>query len=269
MDYRIYTPSRLLSTYVKYYWTLEAFETSRPGHRERIFPDGCIELLFHYGDVFRNYSDQLHAYNQPRGFIHGQLRSFIEVQSTGKIGIFSIRFRPEGLRPFLKMGVNEFAENVVSVRDLWGADGLILEEKIIESRTSGDRIRIIEEFLVNHLQHQGDRSIQYCVQAILNTGNPKSIEMLSRDVSLGRRQLERKFIAAVGLSPKLLSRITRFQHALQSINRNSASSLTDIALLEGFYDQSHFIRDFKEFTGLNPKQYFTADLEFAKHLANT
>lgn len=267
MDYRVYTPSGLLSQYVKYYWTLEAFDNFLPGSRERIFPDGCMELIFHYGDVFKKYSNQVESHNQPRSFIHGQLKSFIEVESTGKIGIFSVRFKPDGLRAFLRIGVDELRENVVSVHDLWGSNGVNLEERMVEARSSLERIKIIEEFLICHLQHRSDQSIHHCVQAIMASGHYKSIEMLSRDVNLSRRQLERKFIFAVGLSPKLLTRIVRFQNTLQSIERDPLTSLTGIAYSGGFFDQSHFIKDFKEFTGFNPKQYFTANLEFAKQLA--
>ena len=138
---------------------------------------------------------------------------------------------------------------------------------MVEAQSSLERIKIIEEFLVCHLKHGPDQAIHYCVQAILNAGHSKTIETLSREVNLGRRQLERKFISAVGLSPKLLTRIIRFQNTLQTIERNPLTSLTGIAYSGGFFDQSHFIKDFKEFTGFNPKQYFTANLEFAKQLA--
>lgn len=264
MQYTVYSPSGPLSPYVKYYWTLE---DSNPGNRERIFPDGCMELIFHYGDLFKKYSNFTDARNQPRSFIHGQLKSFIEVKSTGKIGIFSVRFKPDGLSAFLRMGVDELAENVVSVHDLWGPAGRTLEAKMVEAPSSLERIKIIEEFLISHLQARRDQAIRYCVQAIMSAGHSQSIEMLSKEVNLGRRQLERKFISTVGLNPKFLTRIVRFQNTLQCIERNPMDPLTGIAYSGGFFDQSHFIRDFKEFTGLSPKQYFTAKLELAKQLA--
>jgi AraC-like DNA-binding protein len=264
MQYTVYSPSGLLSPYVKYYWTLE---DSSPGNRERIFPDGCMELIFHYGDLFKKYSNFIDANNQPRSFIHGQLKSFIEVKSTGRIGVFSVRFKPDGLSAFLRVSVDELSENVVSVEDLWGPAGRTLEAKMVEAPSSFQRIRIIEEFLISHLQTRRDQAIHYCVHAIASAGHSQSIAMLSKEVSLSRRQLERKFISAVGVSPKFLTRIVRFQNVLQCIERDQLTSLTGIAHSGGFFDQSHFIRDFKEFTGLSPRQYFTSKLELAKQLA--
>jgi transcriptional regulator GlxA family with amidase domain len=72
----------------------------------------------------------------------------------------------------------------------------------------------------------------------------------------------------VGITPKLLARITRFQKALNMLETNSSKSLTTVAYEGGFYDQSHFIRDFKEFTGYNPNTYFARNMEFTKYLAS-
>lgn len=266
MHYYTYPASEPLSKYVKYYWTLEGIDDSVAASRERIFPDGCMELIFHYGDLFRKYSTDIDAFDQPRSFLHGQLKRFMDIESTGKIGVFSIRFRPDGLHAFIEMDLNELTGNAVSIRDLWGADGCILEEKMLEATTTAQRINIIEQFLIRQMKWRTDNSIHYCVRSIVNSEGSKSIELLSREVNLGRRQLERKFIATVGLSPKLLTRIIRFQNTLHRLEAKQLASLTGVAYSGGFYDQSHFIKDFKEFTGLNPKQYFTADLEFAKYL---
>lgn len=270
MQYHTYTPSHLLSKYIKYYWTLENFDDSCLLKKERIFPDGCMELIFHYGDVFKKFSNENHAHIQPRSFIHGQLKQFMEVGSTGRIGVFSIRFMPDGLHSFLPMSVDELTGDAVSVEELWGLKGVILEERIMEATTTLSRIKIIEDFLLHRLNLSNPKynPIHYCVHSILNSAGDKSVEFLSDEVNIGRRQLERKFIAAVGLSPKLLTRIVRFQNTLQQIEGKGSGSLTNLAYTNGFYDQSHFIKDFKEFTGLNPRQYFASDLEFAKYLAS-
>jgi transcriptional regulator GlxA family with amidase domain len=92
--------------------------------------------------------------------------------------------------------------------------------------------------------------------------------VLSQQVNLGRRQLERNFLVATGLTPKLLTRIVRFQNTLNRIENSSDPSLTGIAYASGFYDQSHFIKDFKEFSGFNPREYIKADIEFGRSLAS-
>lgn len=269
MQYSTYAPSELLSSYVKYYWTLEDVRDSSLA-RERIFPDGCMELIFHYGDPFSKYYNENATLKQPRSFIHGQLHSFMDVQANGKIGLFSIRFMPQGLHSFLKMSADDLTDHAVPVQEIWGNDGLLLEEKIMEAKSTRQRIQIVEDFLLRHLivRRSGNDEINYCVRTILNSTELIAIEKLSSEVNMGRRHLERKFIDAVGLSPKLFARISRFQSVLNLIEKNKTSSLTTIAYATGFYDQSHFIKDFKEFTGLNPKHYFKEDLEFAKYLSS-
>jgi AraC-like DNA-binding protein len=268
MIYNTYTPSKPLEKYIKYYWTLENARAANPQGPERIFPDGCVELMFHYGDVFRKYLGAKEVYTQSRSFIHGQLKNFIEVEPTGKIGTFSIRFTPAGLHHFLPINIDDITEHDVSVADLWGRPGAILEEQIMEAPDAAKRIRIVENFLLKRLtvaQNSQD-IISHCVCAISTSRGLVSIDKLSKDINIGKRHLERKFLNAVGLSPKLFTRIIRFQYALNVIDKMPQGTLTGVAYDMGFYDQSHFIKDFREFTGLNPKQYFVSNLEFAKHL---
>ena len=81
MDYWLYFPDARLSPYVKCYWSL--VNETENASRERIFPDGCIELIFHSGDLFKKYDSATAFHIQPRSFIHGQLTKFIEVEPTG------------------------------------------------------------------------------------------------------------------------------------------------------------------------------------------
>ena len=271
MQYRTYPPSNFLSKYIRYYWTLEKEIQTESINKERIFPDGCMELVFHYGDLFKKYSGDFKSRQQPRSFIHGQLKRYIDVEPTGKIGVFSIRFLPGGLQPFLKMDVADLTEKEASVEDIWGWAGILLEEKIMEAPTSSVRIKIVEDFLQQQMATSVERflPIDYCVHSILHSRGSASIQSMSNEINLGRRQLERRFTASVGLSPKLLMRIVRFQNTLHHIDKKAMDSLTGIAYANGFYDQSHFIKDFKEFTGNNPRKYFNVDLELAKYLTSS
>lgn len=264
MHYQTYIPHPLLSGYVKCYWCLET-ESSVPLSKERVFPDGCTELIFHYGDLFKKYTGNTAAV-QPRSFIHGQIRSFIEIEASGKTGIFSVRFHPNGLRAFTPVDISETTGEHVSIHHFWGRAGRELEDKILHAATHAQRVQLIDAFLLGRLKvDPDDRLIDHCVQTIIQSQGNVSIEELATKMYIGRRQLERRFVAGVGLSPKLLSRITRFQNVLGLIENKQFSSLTQLAYEGGFYDQAHFIKDFREFTGLNPRQYFSANLEMAKY----
>lgn len=267
MNYQTYAPAPILSKYIRCYWTLESSETTPPVSKEKIFPDGCIELVFHYGDLFEEYKTGDTSDVQPRSFIYGQIEKFIEIKATGKIGVLGIRFFPNGLKPFVRFNINEITGNAVAVQDLWGKDGEIIEDKILNAPPIEQKIFLLEAFLISKLNNTGanDIVVERCVDSILRSDGNVTIKDLAFQLNIGRRHLERKFVSSVGLSPKLLSRITRFNNTLNLLEHKQFSSLTMVAYEGGFYDQAHFIKDFKDFTGLNPKEYFSQNLGLVKY----
>lgn len=266
MEYNIYDPREELRRQIRYHWSLDA-DADAPKERERIFPDGCIELIFNYADLFRKHEPDGSSFLQPRGIIYGQIKSYIEVEPTNTVGLFSTRFNPAGLQPFIDFDVNDFTGRAITVGELWGEDGEALERTMIACSTNEERQTIVENFLLKKLEAVAfdNRDVEYCVDALLQREGAVSIDKLADELEIGKRQLERKFIAAVGLSLKFLARIIRFQNTLQLIEKKEFTSFTNVAYDGGFYDQAHFIKDFREFTGLNPKQYFSENLEMAKH----
>lgn len=269
MIYKTWLPNPLLANYIKCYWSLEELSSRGSSSKDRIFPDGCVELLFHFGDRFRKYRKDNSFEVQDRSFVHGQLTEYIELESTGKTGIFGVRFHPNGLKPFIANDLMETTGRTVSVLDIWGKDGAELEDKILNAKSNEVRLKIVESFLIKRLNEAkgSDRLTHHCVQTIIHHKGNLNIDQLSDDLCIGRRQLERRFVSDVGISPKMLSRIIRFQNTLQLIEQKKFNSLTMLAYESSFYDQSHFIKDFKEFTGLTPKMYFSENLELARYFS--
>lgn len=265
MEYNVYLPQGPLSKYIQRYWTLENEDTSTPPTRDRIFPDGCMELLFNYGDRFKKYENGV-ALWQPQSFIHGQLKKYMEVEPTGKVGIFSVRFRPHGLRPFVSTPVDTFTEKMIPIAELWGQEGEELAREVIKAGSTEERIRLLEAFLENRCDASADKndSIHQCVERIEKNAGMINIDALAEELYVGRRHLERKFLQHVGLTPKLFARIIRFNHVLHLIEDKAENNFAHLAQEGGFYDQAHFIKDFKDFTGLNPGSYFSDDLDLVK-----
>jgi len=266
MEYKTYTPKETLAKRIKYYWSLEDFESTTPHSKERIFPDGCIELIFHYGDHFKKIFKNGSAILQPKSFIHGQITSYIELEATGKIGVFSARFKPNGLQPFIDFDVAKLTDTTLTVAEVWGESGQELEKTILEATNNETRVAILERFLETKLSttKKSDEAIDFCVEALSNSNGAITIEKLTEELHISKRQLERKFQATVGLNLKTFSRIIRFNYALQLIEKKEFDGFTKVAYDGGFYDQAHFIKDFKDLTGLNPKQYFSENLEMVK-----
>jgi transcriptional regulator GlxA family with amidase domain len=111
--------------------------------------------------------------------------------------------------------------------------------------------------------HAVDEIIKSTVETILTAHGQLSVDDLSKQTNTNRRQLARKFSSAIGLSPKQLSKTIRLQAALKMLMTGKVTSLTDLAYEGEYYDQAHFIKDFKEFTGLTPKEFYGDHLKMS------
>lgn len=263
MDYQTFSPRPGLSSLIKCYWTLESPGEEIP-QQQTIVPDGCMEMIFHYGDLYKQYVEDGQAVIQPRSCVFGQLTKPLVIEPTGATGIFSVRFHYEGFIPFASIPIKEMDDKAVSLDRLFGEEGMELEKNILESKTPTEKITCVEEFLLKKLDATAiDRVVQSTIDTILTANGQISIGELSQQTQINRRQLERKFSSAVGLSPKQLSKTIRLQSTLKLLLNKEFTSLTALAHESEFYDQAHFIKDFKEFTGLTPKEFYGENLKMS------
>lgn len=264
MDYQTYPPSALLSDFVKCYWTLSADKEENP-ERQRIVPDGCMEMIIHFGDLFRQYTAEGDSFIQPRSFVFGQLTKQLEIAPTGVTGIMAVRFHPDGFTPFCTMPLSDMTNRPVSLTELYGQEGEDLERSIVSNPRYDKSIETLETFLLNRLKDKDniDRLTASSVDALLALRGQLSIDGLAEQQGTSRRQLERRFAATVGLSPKQLAKIVRLQYALKGLEQKQFDNLTSLAMEYGYFDQAHFIKDFKEFTGVTPGQFYADSLRLS------
>lgn len=262
MNYQTFEPCNDLTTLVKCYWILESPREENT-QRQTIVPDGCLEMIFHYGDLYRQYTENGNNFIQPKCFVIGQLTRPLVIEPTGETGIFSVRFHPNGFLPFATIPIKETENTAVSLEKLFGKDGLEIETKILNANSTVDRIRLIETFLLNRLTDTKtiDRIVKSTVETILTANGQLSVNELSKQLNINRRQLVRKFSSAIGLSPKQLSKTIRLQATLKMLLNKKFTSLTTLAYENEYYDQAHFIRDFKELTGYTPKEFYGNNLK--------
>ncbi|PQA93233.1 AraC family transcriptional regulator [Chryseobacterium shigense] len=263
MNYQTFQPRPELSSLIKCYWTLESPEEEIP-QQQTIVPDGCMEMIFHYGDLYKQYMDDGQAVVQPRSCVFGQLTQPLVIEPTGTTGMFSVRFQHEGFIPFATIPIKEMDDKAIPLDRLFGEDGTELEKNMLQSKTAEEKIRTVEEFLLKKLDADAiDRMVQSTIDTILTANGQISIAELSRQTNINRRQIERKISSAVGLSPKQLSKTIRLQTTLKLLLSKEFTTLTALAHESEYYDQAHFIKDFKEFTGLTPKEFYGEHLKMS------
>jgi AraC-like DNA-binding protein len=269
MLYKTISPGTVLSAFVKCYWTLDVPKETKP-EKQRIVPDGCMEMIFHYGDLFKQYFNDGHYIIQPRCFVFGQITLPLDIEPTGDIGIFAIRFYPEGFAPFATMPISQMENRAVPLEELFGDEGHRLGDAILRANSNEYRVGIVETFLLSKFTPESiDLIAKSTVAVLMHFNGQTSIDELSAHFKINRRLLERKFSSIIGLSPKQLSKMIRLQATLKMLANKQFTSLTSVALEGNYYDQAHFIKDFKEFTGMTPKNFYSDNLAMSALFINT
>ncbi|MES2704686.1 MAG: helix-turn-helix domain-containing protein [Bacteroidota bacterium] len=264
MIYREYPPHPLLARHIKCFWTLDAPDAVGLAQKEKIFPDGCTELIFNYGRPFRQYNSTGGYSQQLQSFIHGQLTSHIQLGPTGDTGVLGARFYPHGLASFTNVPLHLFTQMTIGLQNLWGSAAVELEDKIIGAPCNDERVKLLAAFLISKLRDNNKLSaIAAAVAHVASEKGNVKVSELAKQLYMSERSLERQFMATVGMSAKTFARISRFQFAFSMMQREDALHLTDIAYNAGYFDQAHFTRDFRDFTGETPTQFFNGSNEMA------
>jgi AraC-like DNA-binding protein len=264
MNYQTFEPNSDLESLVKCYWTLESESEDFP-EKQTIVPDGCMEMIFHCGDLYRQYTKEETSIIQPRCFVIGQLSRPIEIEPMGQTSIFSVRFHPNGFSPFTTKPIKEMENTAIPLEELFVKEGLEIEHKVLNAASTSERKKAVEKFLYSRLTNKEnvDRIIKSTVDTILTGNGQLSIVELSKQLNINRRQLERKFASSIGLSPKQLSKTVRLQVALKLLLNKNYTSLTALAYENEYYDQAHFIKDFKDLTGFTPREFYGDKLKMS------
>lgn len=261
MNYQEFDPHPCLVAFVKCYWTLEASKDQMNWiSRDKIFPDGSPEMIFHYGDVFVKHDSGGDSKQNP-SFIHGQITSYIELSATGTTNVFGVRFKPDGLGLLLKLPISELNGCYVSLHEIMKSSASAMEDLMFQANHTVDRIRCMDRFLIKQLSDSVliDPMIKKGIQLISQHQGSLKTKVLAQLLGISERQLERKFKRHVGISAKTLSNISRFQCALTNIRNQSDTNLTQLSHQYGYFDQSHFIKEFTKFTGSCPSIYLSKD----------
>lgn len=257
MNYQTYQPNNDLSSLVKCYWTLE-IPAEYSSEKQRIIPDGCMELIFILGDDIKRYTSENEFIIQPLAIVVGQITESFTIQPVGYVHCFATRFYPYGIANFIKTALKNLENKETAIAELFGLSTAgELEEKIIHAGSTEQRIEIIESFLLGKLNEKAtiDRIVKSTVDTLIATNGSSPIKNILKEDLSKRRQLERKFLKQIGISPKQLSKVVRLQSALKLLLNQKTETFTEIAYESEYYDQNHFIKDFKEFTGLTPKEF--------------
>lgn len=257
MKYRTIEPSKSLSKYVRHFWVLEGEATVEKPYIHRAMADGSVELLFHYNGVFNELITDDKTIKSYTAGLDGQSQKMRRYAINTNFGIFGVYMYPFALPDLFQIPASELTNQSIDLKTLLGKNENGLEEKINLAKSTAERVEIITHFLEQRITKISNQvpGVFETINTIIHSNGLIDINQLAEKNFLSRRQFERNFKEFSGFSPKVFSRIIRFQNVLKEYD-NKTKSLTQIGLDAGYSDQSHFIREFKEFSGYTPKEYF-------------
>lgn len=251
-------PSAILAPYVAYYFALEgpAPDPGAPPRWVQVLPVPHPQLVFSFGDDAQERRMGGAPEHSPGYAVTGYLTQVVEYSTPGRLGVIMAGLHPWGLRPFLAGPPPELIDRNVLLDTLFDRVEP-LERRVRGADTLEQRIAHIETFLLSHLQRPSlDQPVVDAVDRILAARGKVRVQDLADDAGLGRRQFLRRFRDMVGVEPRFLLQLVRFQAVFEAMDETVVDpDWTAIAAAAGYSDQSHLINAFRAFTGMSPAAY--------------
>lgn len=253
LGFQLVTPSEVLRPYIRSFWYIRPKAPLPAYHEEYMHPTGGYGIGFNLGGKVQLDGQDV---DDPV-FLDGSNTVSRKMGFSGQNELIGIRFVEAGAYPFLGLPLSEL-QNGQAVLDAVKDKSLIeLHSKLQESPSLADRIRLLEEWLIGRLSLGIEQHplVPASVRMIREKGQALPIPQIAQELAVGQRQLERLFRSQVGMTPKQYVQLLRVESARQILRRGEETTTTTIGADLGYYDQSHFIREFSAVVGMTPYAY--------------
>lgn len=250
MKYEIIEPSKALKKYVRYFSTLDYHNISTSPNHIKVFADRYPHLVFQHNNGKSAFYVKGNAL--PTTFLSGIKTTPYTVDINSTHSVTTVTFYPHAIK--ILFGIDIFDLNN-ALPEIQNFAPTYLNERLLNAESHTQRIAILTDFLSARLLNlkQEDSFILNNINWFDKVNTETTLPLLQKHLNISERQLERRFKATMGLPPKQYLRTMRFEKALALVRTNNFENLSDIAYRLNFTDQSHFIKDFKEFSGFTPK----------------
>jgi AraC-like DNA-binding protein len=234
-------------------------------------PSGFTSIVFNYGDSYKTSSTDISDFKVvPKNFIAGQATKTYKLLLEGRIGMIGIVFRPAAINTLFGIQMYELNDERLDLRDVLGKEIVPVQDRIIEAQSHQERVEIIERFLLFKVLNCKNpvNQTDFAANLIVDHKGIINISKMMEELYVCRRQLERQFLQKVGVSPKYYARIRRISYlcSIMANKRWQVADWHDLIYQMGYYDQSHFIKEFTAFTGKSPSFYLKNNLELSNYL---
>ncbi len=250
MRFDKFIPTDSLKPYIKYFIVSENDAKTE----YKVFPTSGLVIGFQYSGQLAVFQNETEDKLKSAG-ITGISDSYRIFKNSAGIGTILVYFTETGFTHFASHPANELFNLSISLENVFDKNSISeTEEKLATAQTDGQRIHIIEKFLLSQLKDiQKDKLIIEAVKIIYQTKGTIRIKELNERLFISQSPFEKRFRKLVGTTPKKFASIVRFNTVIDQLS--NTKSLTDICYENNFFDQAHFIKDFKQYTGDTPEKF--------------
>lgn len=259
-----YRPPPPLADFVDRIWLWQG--EPKPSHaRERVLPDGSMAIIINL------HAERIPLYDRsdPERVELTSASLLVAEQSRFEIidavqpAIAGVHFRPGGAFPFFEAPGGELHDRQIPLDDLWPAS--FVREQMLAATTAEAKLQVLERELLRRMVRRAEPhpAVRFALRALESA---RSVKQVTEQLGISARRFVDVFRDEVGMSPKAWCRVRRFHQAIRRIHCAETIDWVDLALRCGYYDQAHFIHDFRDFAGVSPAAYRAARTPHANHV---
>jgi len=275
MDYREIMPSAPLREYINCYWIISSDDEEMvPAEWDRTLPDGSLEIVIQLQDEMHRKHPHGEPEEEEKNILIGQVTEPYLFAPAGNTHMLGIRFFPHTAHYFFDFPASDITDTYLDLTLVWNKHWIErLKNKTRESENYSETVNQLEHILIEKLGNRdhtrSDRYFSHACKTIMNYGGKVPIADISNNIGISTRYLEQLFQQKLGISPKLFSSVIRFQQVFKFFNNPGPIMFTGIAYKAGYYDQAHFNREFKRFSGISPHQYIQEHHPFTRYFIDS
>jgi AraC-like DNA-binding protein len=262
-------PRHPLSQFVDCLWLYEGY--TQPHAKERVLPTGQMQIVINLLEdksCIYDREDTERCQTFGGSLLAGAHSEYLVISTAMQASVIGVNFKPGGVFPFLRMPAGELRDTTVSLDTLWGADANDLRDQLLGAVTPHARFEILERVLLAELARGFDRhpAVRFALHQFIAAPHMTTISGVTDQIGLSPRRFIQVFRDETGFTPKVFCRIRRFQQALGRMEGRKKVEWAGVALDCGYFDQAHFIHDFRAFSGINPSSYLQQQTAHRNHV---
>lgn len=269
MIFKVHIPAAPLDQFIDAFIYFERVEHAHTV--DRFLPNGDTEILIDFHDtpqfIYDNVSlKEIQACNHI--WASGVRTEPITIPSGNGAAMMVISFKKGMAAPFFPFPMDEIRDSVVDADLVWGNDFAFMREQLLSEKLVERRFILLESFLLTKFRSRLDLDpcVAYAVGEMIERPDALSIAKMSLKIGYSQKHFTEMFRKRIGVTPKAYLKIMRFQKAVRTIDAAEAIDWNSVALDCGFYDQAHFINDFKHFSGFTPEQFAKIQTNYQNYI---